>query len=99
MFGENNSALQTAFKLSLKRPSCSAGRVQLKWLTVISASDVGNMGEDKLLLCEGFVDQVLDCGVHVTCVVWSHDLLCEFGKQRGRNIMGRQIHEEVVFGS
>ena len=56
---------------------------------VVSASDMRDVGEDEVLLCYGFVDEVLDGRVQIAIVVWSYDFLGKLGKQRGRNIMKR----------
>jgi len=53
--------------------------------------------EDKFLLCEGFAEQVLNCGIHVAYVVGSHDFLGKLGQQRDWNTVECQVHEEVVF--
>jgi hypothetical protein len=41
---------------------------------------MGNVRENEVLFCEGFVEQVLYGYVHVAIVVWINDFPCEIGQ-------------------
>jgi len=84
---------------------CS-GRAMSSWhaqlilggsLAVVFASDVGDVGEDNVLFCEGFVDEVLEGSIHVAFIVGSDDFLRKLTEQRGWKTVKRQVHEKVIF--
>ncbi|MCJ7763434.1 hypothetical protein MUP38_08285 [Candidatus Bathyarchaeota archaeon] len=50
-----------------------------------------DVGEDEVLFRESFMEQVLNCGVHVSCIIGSYDFLGKLRQQRGWNIMKSQV--------
>ena len=51
-----------------------------------------------LLFSEGFFDKLLKRFVQITLIIGANDVLSEFRKQRGRNIVECQVHPQIVFG-
>jgi len=60
-------------------------------------SRVSYMRKNKGLFGKTFLEQVFDCLCQVAVVIWLHDLLGKFDKQRAGNIVKCKVFEEVIF--